>query len=106
MTDPRTYGLTDAAAVDALVDGRHGDPFALLGPHTVEGRRVVRALQPFRDESASLAPGTAAAAETNEFSRAAEVGAGTVRIRDWDGLAALAEFDPFYLQLDFAKTSG
>ena len=37
MTDPRTYGLTDAAAVDALVDGRHGDPFALLGPHLVEG---------------------------------------------------------------------
>ena len=46
MTDPRTYGLTDAAAVDAIVDGRHGDPFALLGPHVVEGRRVVRSLQP------------------------------------------------------------
>ncbi|WP_285401221.1 1,4-alpha-glucan branching protein GlgB [Luteibacter sp. ME-Dv--P-043b] len=46
MTDPRTYGLTDTAAVDALVDGRHGDPFALLGAHTVDGRRVVRTLQP------------------------------------------------------------
>jgi CRP-like cAMP-binding protein len=33
----------------------------------------------------------------------AEVGAGTVRIRDWDGLAALAEFDPFYLQLDIRE---
>ena len=46
MTDPRTYGLNDTAAVDALVDGRHGDPFALLGAHTVDGRRVVRTLQP------------------------------------------------------------
>ncbi|WP_425482959.1 1,4-alpha-glucan branching protein GlgB [Luteibacter jiangsuensis] len=46
MIDPRTYGLQDEAAVDALVEGRHGDPFALLGPHRVEGRRVVRTLQP------------------------------------------------------------
>jgi len=46
VTDPRTYGLNDTAAVDALVDGRHGDPFALLGAHTVDGRRVVRTLQP------------------------------------------------------------
>ncbi|MDQ0008767.1 1,4-alpha-glucan branching enzyme [Luteibacter jiangsuensis] len=46
MTDPRTFGLADPAATDALVEGRHGDPFALLGPHTLDGRRVVRALQP------------------------------------------------------------
>ncbi|MET0503722.1 MAG: 1,4-alpha-glucan branching protein GlgB, partial [Luteibacter sp.] len=38
--------MADAAAVDALVQGRHGDPFALLGPHAVDGRRVVRTLQP------------------------------------------------------------
>ncbi|KAF1006463.1 MAG: 1,4-alpha-glucan branching enzyme GlgB [Luteibacter sp.] len=46
MIDPRTYGLDDGAAVDALVDGRHGDAFALLGPHRVGDRRVVRTLQP------------------------------------------------------------
>lgn len=49
MIDPRTYGLVDSAAIDALVDGRHGDPFALLGPHGVEGRRVVRTFQPAAD---------------------------------------------------------
>jgi 1,4-alpha-glucan branching enzyme len=46
VTDARSYGLNDAAGVTALVEGRHGDPFALLGPHEVDGRRVVRTLQP------------------------------------------------------------
>jgi 1,4-alpha-glucan branching enzyme len=46
VTDARNYGLSDTAAIAALVEGRHGDPFALLGPHAVEGRRVVRTLQP------------------------------------------------------------
>jgi len=40
----------DAAALlpefDALVAGRHQDPFALLGIHRVPGRRVVRTFQP------------------------------------------------------------
>ncbi|WP_307280888.1 1,4-alpha-glucan branching protein GlgB [Labrys wisconsinensis] len=35
-----------ADALQALVQGRHGDPFALLGPHAVDGRPVVRALLP------------------------------------------------------------
>jgi 1,4-alpha-glucan branching enzyme len=30
----------------ALVDGRHNNPFAVLGPHQHAGRRVVRTLQP------------------------------------------------------------
>ncbi|MFO1266171.1 MAG: 1,4-alpha-glucan branching protein GlgB [Rubrivivax sp.] len=37
----------DAASVEALVGGRHGDPFALLGPHRgSDGRLHVRALLP------------------------------------------------------------
>ncbi|MDF4004241.1 1,4-alpha-glucan branching protein GlgB [Luteibacter sp. PPL552] len=44
--DPVLYGLNDPAAIDALVEGRHGDPFALLGPHPVHGRRIIRTLQP------------------------------------------------------------
>jgi len=36
----------DAGAVEALVAGRHGDPFAVLGPHLVDGRWVVRTLLP------------------------------------------------------------
>ncbi len=33
-------------AIRALVDGRHGDPFAILGAHAVDGERVIRAFMP------------------------------------------------------------
>ncbi len=36
----------DIYAVYALTDGRHGDPFSILGRHQVAGRTVVRALYP------------------------------------------------------------
>ena len=35
-----------AEAVQALVDGRHGDPFAILGPHSAGPMSIVRALAP------------------------------------------------------------
>ena len=40
----KTSKLDDA--LELLVAGRHGDPIALLGPHRVNGNRVVRTLQP------------------------------------------------------------
>jgi 1,4-alpha-glucan branching enzyme len=39
----------DAGALRDLVEARHGAPFALLGPHSVEGVRVVRTFQPGAD---------------------------------------------------------
>ena len=33
-----------SAAVQALVDGRHGDPFSILGPHQCGSMSVVRVL--------------------------------------------------------------
>ncbi|NUO72819.1 MAG: 1,4-alpha-glucan branching enzyme, partial [Frateuria sp.] len=36
----------DPGAIDALLQARHGDPFAVLGPHRIDGQRVVRTLQP------------------------------------------------------------
>ncbi|MFO7537903.1 MAG: 1,4-alpha-glucan branching enzyme, partial [Chloroflexota bacterium] len=33
-------------AVDAIIGGYHGDPFAVLGPHPVDGGTAVRAMQP------------------------------------------------------------
>jgi 1,4-alpha-glucan branching enzyme len=36
----------DAAAVQTLVDGRHGDPFSILGPHNLNSMSIVRALAP------------------------------------------------------------
>jgi 1,4-alpha-glucan branching enzyme len=35
-----------AEAVQALVDGHHGDPFAILRPHSVGSMPVVRSLAP------------------------------------------------------------
>ena len=35
-----------SATIEALLVARHGDPFAVLGPHRVAGRLVVRALLP------------------------------------------------------------
>ena len=54
----------DAGAVAALVEGRHGDPFSILGRHQVGGQAVVRALYPGALgiellEGASSAPNTA-----------------------------------------------
>jgi 1,4-alpha-glucan branching enzyme len=40
-----TAGL-DREALNALVDGRHGDPFSILGPHPVQGASIVRAFLP------------------------------------------------------------
>ena len=39
----------DWEALDALAHARHGDPFAVLGPHTLGGRHVVRAFIPDAD---------------------------------------------------------
>ena len=36
-------------AIAAVVEGRHGDPFAILGPHEVDGRTMVRAFIPGSD---------------------------------------------------------
>jgi 1,4-alpha-glucan branching enzyme len=38
--------LPDPGAIEALVQARHGDPFALLGPHPVEGGTAIRAFIP------------------------------------------------------------
>ena len=44
MTRDNHFG--DPATIQALVDGRHRDPFAVLGLHRSGDRRVVRTLQP------------------------------------------------------------
>ena len=38
--------LPHQGAIDSFVRARHGDPFSLLGPHTVPGGPVVRAFMP------------------------------------------------------------
>ncbi len=29
-----------------IAEGRHGDPFVVLGPHLIKGRTIIRAFQP------------------------------------------------------------
>ncbi len=41
-----TDATSNKQALDALASGQHGDPFALLGIHVIDGVRSVRTLQP------------------------------------------------------------
>ncbi len=56
MPDAVMTDYIDAAAVDALVNARHGDPFAILGPHG----DVVRAFVPHADSVAVVDRATGA----------------------------------------------
>jgi 1,4-alpha-glucan branching enzyme len=49
MVSTSKAGRAQAAAIEALVRGDHGDPFALLGPHVVGDQLVVRTFQPQAD---------------------------------------------------------
>jgi 1,4-alpha-glucan branching enzyme len=52
-----TRWRADAEAIAAILDARHADPFALLGPHAVRGGVVVRAFVPGADRvSADATP--------------------------------------------------
>ncbi|MGA0588273.1 1,4-alpha-glucan branching protein GlgB [Dyella sp. KRB-257] len=46
IRDGRDAGALDPGTRDALLQARHGDPFAVLGPHRIDDQRVVRTLQP------------------------------------------------------------
>jgi 1,4-alpha-glucan branching enzyme len=46
MVPTKKAAQAQAAAIDALVRGNHGDPFALLGPHGDNDQLVVRTFQP------------------------------------------------------------
>lgn len=48
----------DQGAIDAIAQARHGDPFAVLGPHDVDGGCVVRAFVPDADAIDILARDT------------------------------------------------
>ena len=49
MVPTKKAGQAQAAAIDALVRGNHGDPFALLGPHRDDDQLLVRTFQPQAD---------------------------------------------------------
>ncbi len=54
-------GSASSAEVAALCEGRHGDPFAVLGPHhTDEGNCVLRAFLPGAARVTAVAADTGA----------------------------------------------
>src|SRR5215471_21216316 len=56
MSAPTVQGTLPAADVEALVQGRHGDPFAVLGPHVCrEGRATALAIRAFAPGALAVA---------------------------------------------------
>ncbi len=49
----------EAGAIEAIVQARHGDPFAVLGPHAVGGGTAIRAFIPGADGVTVMARGAA-----------------------------------------------
>jgi 1,4-alpha-glucan branching enzyme len=84
-------------AILSLIEGRHGDPFSLLGPHVYGGQEVVRAFMP---GASAVALVSADAAVPMTLLHPAGLFAGTIghgryRLRaDWDGTVLEAE-DPY-----------
>jgi 1,4-alpha-glucan branching enzyme len=46
MPAPRSGGAPDAAAIEAIISGRNGDPFAVLGPHPSAAGLSIRVFVP------------------------------------------------------------
>ncbi len=93
-------GATTDAELSALLQARHGDPFAVLGPHTAsDGTRWVRALLPGAQSVQVVAGARAwplAQRHVDGFFESA-VGAKTIyqlRVRWADGIEALID-DPY-----------
>ncbi|MFG1461825.1 1,4-alpha-glucan branching protein GlgB [Xanthobacter sp. DSM 24535] len=74
--------VVDPGAMEALVQGRHGDPFALLGPHGVDGSFVLRTFQPGARDVEAVDPVTGARLASLQQVHPAGVFAGKIEPRD------------------------
>ena len=89
--------------IRAVVEGRHGDPFAILGPHRVGGHLVIRAFLPGADRVAVLAGSTVTPLERIDDGGlfegivAEDTGAYLLTV-SWDGSEHLLE-DPYRFPL-------
>ncbi|MBD3624279.1 MAG: 1,4-alpha-glucan branching protein GlgB [Rhodobacteraceae bacterium] len=77
--------LIDEADARAVADGRHPDPFSVLGPHTYDDRRVLRVFDPGAEEiSAAMEDGSLCPLAPVDGARgvfAGEIGPGFYRLR-------------------------
>jgi 1,4-alpha-glucan branching enzyme len=91
----------DHAAITALVEARHGDPFALLGPHETADGRILRVLMPGAASVQALIDGEALPLQQTHpaglFEGRIPQGLYTLRI-DWAGTIEETE-DPYSFPL-------
>ena len=82
--------VDDSAAIEALVNGLHGDPFALLGPHQTPTGIILRTLQPGADS-------------VEVFSRKTDAKLAVMAKANPVGLfvAMLQEFEPYYFKVSW-----
>ncbi|MBR0648804.1 1,4-alpha-glucan branching protein GlgB [Roseomonas terrae] len=84
-------------AVLSLIEGRHGDPFSILGPHLIHGQQVVRTFMPGASAVTLMSADAAARMElihpAGLFAGATGVGPYRLRV-DWNGTVEEAE-DPY-----------
>ena len=52
--EEKMEATVDQGDIEAIVGGYHGNPFAVLGPHEIEGGLVIRAFLPQAAEAAVL----------------------------------------------------
>jgi 1,4-alpha-glucan branching enzyme len=58
LSDALAWRLDDPQAVGALVEGRHGDPFSVLGPHVRAAGVVLRVFRPEAESAEAIEPET------------------------------------------------
>ena len=85
-------GAPPQGAIEAILEARHGDPFAVLGPHEVDGGMGVRAFLPDADSVDVVA--RADGRLLGHLARVAEAGF-------WSGV--LQEFAPYRLRARFGE---
>jgi 1,4-alpha-glucan branching enzyme len=93
--------LLDAGAIEAVVQGRHGDPFSVLGPHVEAGTRMVRAFLPgvqsvdVIERATGFAIGSLQRLHPEGFFSGAAAGAAPYRLRVTQGGAVRDMDDPY-----------
>ena len=87
MTDLVSSNL-DATTLSAIIDGRHADPFAVLGPHEEGGAVIIRAFVPAATRMEVIDSGTGASVA--RMTRVAEPGFFEVELRAKAGLVRIS----------------
>ncbi|PRD38857.1 UNVERIFIED_CONTAM: glgB [Trichonephila clavipes] len=88
-------GWIAATEAAALVEGRHGDPFAVLGPHHDGKRLVLRVFQPGAEQVWALTPDPLELQALGQGLFAGEVPSADYRLRAEGGGATWDWDDPF-----------